>query len=77
LSGAAARAWHALFAEAGRRGLKSASFECMAPAEFLDTLSRIGMTPRTARPIFGALRDDLEAAAASAEWYLTDADEDE
>lgn len=71
----AARAWYALFADARRRGYRSVSFSCLAPAEFVRALERVGMAVRGERPVFGALR--AEHPAAAGEWYLTAADEDE
>jgi hypothetical protein len=74
-SARASRAWYALFMEARRRGYRSVSFACLAPAELVRALERAGMAVRGERPVFCALRTEHPAAAVA--WYLTAADEDE
>lgn len=71
------RAWMLLFEEARRRGFSSVSFECLAPDKFVRTLKHNGMTTRSERPVFVAVRDDHVSKINSSDWYLTDADEDE
>jgi hypothetical protein len=71
----AALAWYALFAAARRRGCRSVSFSCLAPAELTETLERVGMAVRSERPVYCALRPEHPAAEGA--WYLTVADEDE
>ena len=75
--GTVGRAWMLLFEEARRRGFSSVSFECLAPHEFVRTLKYNGMTARSERPVFVAVRDDRESIINSSRWYLTGADEDE
>ncbi len=70
-------AWSALFTEARRRGFRSVSFECLAPAEFVAVLQRVGMSRRSERPVFSALRAEHPLSISADSTYLTAADEDE
>jgi hypothetical protein len=73
----AAAAWNALFAEAGRRKLRSVSFSCVVPPYFLRILRDLLMRPRGERPVFFAERAATAPVVAADAIYLTDADEDE
>lgn len=70
-------AWTLLFAEARKRAFRSVSFECLSTPDIVASLGRLGMRPRSERPVFGVVREDHVSRVATAEWYLTAADEDE
>jgi len=77
LDACAGRAWALLANEARRRGMRSISFECMAPPGLGRALHGIGMTVRSERPVYGTAREGSRAEHCVANLYLTAADEDE
>ncbi|MEP7311025.1 MAG: hypothetical protein ABI859_00455 [Pseudomonadota bacterium] len=73
----AQQAWRQLFAMARSHGFSSLSFECFGPQDFIRTLAALNMPARGERPVFAAVRGDLEGSVSTLSWYLTAADEDE